>query len=169
MLDLIDNKSKKIKGYKMLDLFIRIILTFGGSMSLLLVLMFLNSRLGVSLFDCFLITCIAPSIYSVFVNCSLEDFDKKIKNMQLELNELMCEYKTIEELDKKQECVKNSVIEKIELRFDGLSNERKIKLLKYIQNTFPENCSQCMSEFDKFDLFSGDKIEEVIYSRKREK
>ena len=122
--DLINNKIKKIKFYKNIDMFFRIILTLFGSISLVSVLMFLNSRFGVSYFKCFVVTLIVPSIYSCLVNESLVKFNNKIRVMEFEVENILKE--KIEELSKN---------EKLEIRFDKLSTDSKLMVLRYARDS----------------------------------
>ena len=131
--------------------------------------MFLNSKFGVSYFSCLLITCVVPSLYSLLVNYSLKGFDNKVKKMEYELSELERIYnQEIGKLDVKED--NRSIIEKIELRFDGLSNERKLELLSYIRNIIPDGSySQYMSDLDNLEFINLDDTVKEIYSRKKEK
>lgn len=121
--DLINNKIKKIKFYKNIDMFFRIILTLFGSISLISVLMFLNSRFGVSYFKCFVVTLIVPSIYSYLVNESLVKFNNKIRMMEFEVENILKE--------KNDKLSKN---EKLEIRFDKLSTKSKLMVLRYARD-----------------------------------
>lgn len=171
-VELIDIKNKKrnIKMYKIFDLFIRSFLTIVGAVSLLSLLMFLNSRLGVSYFSCFVMTCIIPSVYSLLVNSSLKGLDKKIKNMKYELSDMENKYKKNNENIKNIEKIDDRLIEKIEFRFGGLSNEKKLELLNYIKNTIPNNnYSQYMIDIDNLESINLDDIVKEVYTRKRKK
>ena len=128
-LKLITVKERKIKFLKLTDLLLRIVLTLIGTISLVGVLMFLNSMLGIGYFSCLVITLIVPPIYSFVVNTSLIRFDNKISNMELEVERM------IDECNKEDDKLEDDVIIKdIEIRFDGLSNERKMELLMYIKD-----------------------------------
>lgn len=169
-LDVTQMKKKKLKYYKIFDLFLRSVLTLFGSVSLVSILMFLNSRFGVSYFSCLIITFIAPSVYSAIVNSSLEDMDNKIKKMELEICELEDECK------KENGLTKDSIIKNIEIRFEGLSNDRKRELLSYIKDRIPDgSCYEYISKLednDSLSLMDDEHLElvsekEYVYSRKR--
>ena len=170
LLDLKKRKEKKIKLHKIIDLFIRSVLTLSGAIFLVALLMFLNSRFGVSYLKCFVITLIFPSFYSIIVNDCLKGLDKKIRVMEYELFEIDNEYKKIINLLDVNEVTKDSLISNMEFRFDGLSNERKIELLNYIKNAISNNCYfQYMGDIENMESINLDIIGKQTYSRKREK
>ena len=125
---LIKIKERKIKLFKMLDIFLRCVLTLVGSVSLVSMLMFLNNMFGVSYISCLIISLIVPSIYSYAVNTSLKKIDDKIRNMEFDL------VKLIDECDNDNELIKDFVVKDVEIRFDGFSNNKKMELLMYIKD-----------------------------------
>jgi len=149
-LKLITVKERKIKFLKLTDLLLRIFLTLIGTISLVGVLMFLNSMLGISYFNCLVITFIVPSIYSCIVNSSLIRLDNKISNMELEMERM------IDECNKEDDKLEDDVIIKdIEIRFDGLSNERKMELLMYVKERLSfDLCSKYISKIQNEDSLS---------------
>ena len=122
--DLIIKKIKRIKLYKNIDMFLRIILTLFGSISFVSILMFLNSRFGVSYFKCFVITLFVSSIYSFLVNESLVKYNKKIRQMECEVENILKE--------ENNELSKN---DKLEIRFDKLSTDSKLMVLRYARDS----------------------------------
>ena len=126
-------KERKINFLKSIDLLLRVVLTLVGAVSLVDMLMFLNNMFGVSYFVCLIISLIVPSVYSYIVNASLQGFDNKIRNMELDLIKIKDEY------DNDNKMTKDVVIKDIEIRFDGLSNERKMELLMYVKEKLSSN------------------------------
>lgn len=169
-LNIIKIKERKIKFLKVIDLFLRIVFTLIGTFSLVSILMFLNSRFGVSYFSCLVVTLIAPSIYSFFVNLLLDGMGNKIKRMEFEIKRLEDQYKEDNRLRK------DSIIKNIEIRFEGLSNDRKKELLNYIKDRIPQgSCYEYISKLEDSDVLSlicDDDLVDVSekekgYSRKR--
>lgn len=143
--DLIIDKTKKIKLFKMIDLFLRINLTLFGTISLVSILMYLNSRFNVSYFNCFIMTLILPSIYSCFINESLIKFDNKIKKMELEVKNMVNEFNKSNKISKEDKL-------DLEIKFDKLSTDSKLLLLRYVRDSLPRDLN------NKIDVNSSNNI-----------
>lgn len=143
--DLIINKIKKIKLFKMIDMFLRIVLTLFGTISLVSILMFLNSKFGISYFKCFIMILIVPSIYSFVVNSMLKRFGNAIKKMEFEVEDIL------NKVDKSNEISKDNKLE-LEIRFDKLSADSKLMLLRYVRDSLPRDLN------NKIDINSSNNI-----------
>lgn len=129
----INTKNKQVRRRKLFSFFLAIVLSLLGVISITSLLMRLNMVFGIKYFNCLVLTFIISSIYSYGVNSLIKKIDKKTKDIMLEINLLETEYKH----ERGIEFSDIQIIKKIELRFDGLSRENKIKLLNYIKDKIP--------------------------------
>lgn len=131
-LDILYSKYKQRKKYKIKNILLVSIFCLLGVISIMDILIILNKYIGFNI----IINCLSlfslTSIYSSIVNIILEKQDKKLKDINMEIKEL--ESNIFNELDKDKNLNNLSNITSLELRFDGLTTENKLKLLNYIKS-----------------------------------
>lgn len=131
-LDILYSKYKQRKKYKIKNILLVSIFCLLGVISIMDILIILNKYIGFNI----IINCLSlfslTSIYSSIVNIILEKQDKKLKDINMEIKEL--ESIIFNELDKDKNLNNLSNITSLELRFDGLTTENKLKLLNYIKS-----------------------------------
>ena len=161
-------KKKKLELFRMFDLFLRIVLTLVGTVSFVSILMFLNVKFGISYFSCLVLILTVPFVYSTIINILLERLDNKIEGIKKDITDLEIEF------DKCCQQDRENIIKNIEIRFDGLSNDKKKKLLNYIKiNMVNDSFCEYISKLEDDDVLvlldDMDETvkEESIYSRKR--
>lgn len=161
-------KKKKLELFRMFDLFLRIVLTLVGTVSFVSILMILNIKFGISYFSCLVLILTVPYVYSTIINISLERLDNKIEEIKKDITDLEIEF------DKCYQQDRENIIKNIEIRFDGLSNDKKKKLLNYIKiNMVDDSFCEYINKLEDDDvLVLLDDIdetvkEESVYSRKR--
>lgn len=148
-LDILYLKYRELKKYKIINILLASILSLIGVVSITEIIVFLNRYAQVNILLSVLSLFSLTSIYSCICNIILEKQDNKIKNINTEIKEL--ENNIIKELKNN----KDKNISSLELRFDGLSKENKIKLLRYIQeNTKDKDMISKLDDIDEVDYIS---------------
>lgn len=131
-LDILYSKYKELKKYKRINILSAIILSLIGVVSITEIIIILNRYAQVNILLSVLSLFSLTSIYSCIGNIMLEKQDKSIEDINIEIKEL--ENNLIREINKDNYINKSINISNLELRFDGLSTENKIKLLKFIKS-----------------------------------
>lgn len=128
-LELIESKIRKYKLLKTFNIFLASIFSLIGTISIVGLLMILNTLFGVGYFTCFVLTFVLSQIYSVVIN---EFLFKKIEN---KMNDILSE---INRMKVECECniclVSKQINNNIASRYENLSLESKLELLTYIKD-----------------------------------
>ena len=117
-----DNKliEEKLKKLKILNIFLSCVFSLVGIISIMDLTMYVNSVLGINYFICLLMVYGMTNGYSYLVNGLLDKIEVKGINKIIENNKILIE-KTKED--------------ELEDRFNNLSRDSKLKLLRYINDS----------------------------------
>ena len=159
----IDN-NKLLK--KIFDIFLAVILSFVGVISITSFMMFLNSSLGVSFFTCFILTIGLSQVYSAIANLFIKYLGNKVNKIDNIGYVKDNNFKSLES-------------ENIRDRFEKLSRVSKVELLNYIKekalNDIDCDCVKMLDNRDSLSLICDfNKNNNCIdmgngYSRKKKK
>ena len=120
-----DNDIRKYRIYKFLSVSISFLLTLSGSVLIIFLIKLLNVCLGVNIIYCLILSILLPQIYSIVINVFLLD------KIDIMLDEKLFEKEeVINEIDN----VKDNTVSLINERFDCLSRENKLNILRMIRN-----------------------------------
>lgn len=120
-----DNDIRKYRIYKFLSVGISFLLTLSGSVLIIFLIKLLNVCLGINIIYCLILSILLPQIYSIVINVFLLD------KIDIMLDEKLFEKEeVINEIDN----VKDNTVSLINERFNGLSRENKLNILRMIRN-----------------------------------
>ena len=173
ILKVLNDKKREYRRLIIFNLLLTFFLTLIGSISIISLSMFLYKEKIFSFLGCIFLDLILGSVYSFFSNIVLEkNADKKKK--------LLCE---ISEIEYNLNKILNSKNKSINLRYDNLSRDSKLKLLSYIKDNLSEfNIDNIDNLIEDNDLIIDDSknieidydnrnlmVDKGSYSRKKKK